>query len=162
MELKNILKFTLVIVVVGMLVGVGVLSLDKFGEAVGESTIITNESFIVPIVNGSVSLANENLILFSSVINSTGFTWGSGNYTVDLESGILTNIGNSGACSNGSTCYANYVYSDYDNKPYEAIGSSRDAVGEISITWMSLIVTIGILAIIIGLVIAGFYLDDKR
>lgn len=43
-----------------------------------------------------------------------------------------------------------------------AINGSRDAVGAIGSTWMTLIVTIGVLALIMGLVIAGFAYMGKR
>lgn len=85
MEIGGLYQFVLVIVLVGMLVGVGVLALDKFGSTTG----------ITP-------------------------------------------------------------------KAATAINASRDAVGEVSITWLDLIVTIGVLAIIIGLVIGGFYFANRR
>ena len=79
MNIGNLYQFVLVLVLVGMLVGVGVLALDKFGSTAG--------------------------------ITPTAST---------------------------------------------AINASRDAVGTVSNTWLALIVTIGVLAIIITLVIAGF------
>jgi len=85
MDIGGLYQFVLVLVLVGMLVGVGVLALDKFGST----------------------------------------------------SGITT-------------------------KAETAINASRDAVSEVSTTWLSLIVTIGVLAIIIGLVIGGFYFSRNR
>jgi hypothetical protein len=85
MEIGNLYGFALTLVLVGMLVGVGVLALDKFS----------------------------------------------------VTSGITTDA-------------------------QAALNASRDAVGTVSTTWMSLIVTIGVLAIIIGLVIAGFYFKGQR
>ena len=79
MNIGNLYQFVLVLVLVGMLVGVGVLALDKFGSTSG--------------------------------VSSTAAT---------------------------------------------AINASRDAVGAVSNTWLTLIVTIGVLAIIITLVITGF------
>lgn len=85
MNVGGLYQFVLLLVLVGMLVGVGVLALDKFGQT-------------------------------------------------------------SGIGADAST----------------AINASRDAIADVSNTWMSLIVTIGILAIIIGLVIAGFYIKASR
>jgi len=84
MDIGNLYQFVLILVLVGMLVGVGVLALDKFGSTSG--------------------------------VSATAQT---------------------------------------------AINASRDAVGEVSTVWMSLIVTIGVLAIIIGLVVAGFYFRNR-
>jgi len=85
MNIGNLYQFVLIIVLVGMLVGVGVLALDKFGAT----------------------------------------------------SGITTSA-------------------------ETAINASRDAVGEVATQWMSLIVTIGVLAVIIGLVVGGFYISGRR
>ena len=85
MDIGNLYQFVLLLVLVGLLVGVGVLALDKFSQT----------------------------------------------------SGI-------GAPAQ------------------EAINASRAAVADVSNTWMSLIVTIGILAVIIGLVVAGFYFRGNR
>lgn len=44
-----------------------------------------------------------------------------------------------------------------------SINGSRDAIGAIGSTWMSLIVTIGVLALVVGLVLSSFaYMRSKR
>ena len=44
-----------------------------------------------------------------------------------------------------------------------SIVAARDAVGSISTNWFSLIVTVGVLSLIIGLIIGGFYyMNTKR
>jgi len=44
-----------------------------------------------------------------------------------------------------------------------SIIASRDAIGGIATDWMSLIVTIGVLALILGMTIAGFaYFGNRR
>lgn len=85
MEIGDLYQFVLILVLVGMLVGVGVLALDKFGQTSGITTAAQT-----------------------------------------------------------------------------AINASRDATAEVSTVWLSLIVTIGSLAIIIGLVIAGFAFRARR
>ena len=160
MNFKNLPNFVLMFIVVAMLIGVGVLSMDKFGTAVREKTVITNESFTVPAVNATVTLSNGNMTTFTQILNSTSGVWASTDYSVTLLTGILNNTAN-GSCKEGDTCYAYYTYDNYDTKPIETIYASRDAVGEVSITWMDLIVTIGILAIIIGMVVSGFYLSKR-
>jgi len=79
MEINQLYSFALTIVLVGLIVGVGVLVLDKFGTTSG--------------------------------VGSTAST---------------------------------------------AINASRDAVGDIADTWMTLIVTIGVMALIIFLVVRSF------
>lgn len=84
MEIGGLYQFVLILVLVGMLVGVGTLALDKFSQT----------------------------------------------------SGITTSA-------------------------ETAINASRSAVADVSNTWLGLIVTIGVLAIIIGLVVAGFMLRSR-
>lgn len=84
MDVGNLYQFVLLLVLVGMIVGVGVLVLDKFGST-------------------------------------------------------------SGVTSSAST----------------AINASRDAVGEVATTWLGLIVTIAVLAIILTLVIRSFSLGNR-
>ncbi len=79
MEMRDLYGFVLLLVLVGMLVGVGILTLDKFGQANG--------------VTGAASTA---------------------------------------------------------------INSARDALAEIPTVWLSLIVTIVVLGIIMGVVITSF------
>ncbi len=43
-----------------------------------------------------------------------------------------------------------------------SIVAARNAVGEIASNWMSLIVTIGVLALIIGLIVGGFAMYQRR
>ena len=43
-----------------------------------------------------------------------------------------------------------------------SINAGRDAIAAINNTWLSLVVTIGVLAIILGLVIAGFAFRGGR
>ena len=85
MEVQQLYSFTLLLVMVGLIIGVGVLVLDKFGTTTG--------------------------------------------------------IGSSAS---------------------SAINASRDAVGDIADTWLTLIVTIGVMAIIIFMVIRSFGASGKR
>lgn len=85
MELRNLYSFVLLLVLVGMIVGVGVLVLDKFAATSGVTT---------------------------AAITS--------------------------------------------------INASRDAVGGIATSWMALIVTIAVLAIILALVISSFGGSGRR
>ena len=156
MNYNDLTSFVLILVVVGLMVGVGVLALDKFGDATKESTVITNESFTVPAANATVTLSNGNITTFTQILNASGSTWTSTQYSIDLTTGVLNNTGNTGACTNGTTCYAYYTYDEYDTTSATAIDAGRDAVGAVSNTWLTLIVTIGILAIILGLIIGGF------
>lgn len=156
MELNNLLNVVVLFVLVGMVVGVGVLAMDKFSTATREVVTVVNESFTSPQINKTVSLANGNMSAFISVTNTTGAILASGNYTIDLDAGTLNNTGNQTPCLTGTTCYANYKYYDYNTDAATALNAGMTELSGVSTTWLGLIITIVILAIIIGLVINGF------
>lgn len=151
--------FVVMLVLIAMLVGVGVLTFSKFGSAAKESTVITNESFTVPAE--AVTLAHGNITSWLYVLNATGDVWGAGNYSVDTTTGVFNNTGNESGCVDKDTCYAYYTYDEYNTETMTAASAAGTAVGDISNTWLTLIVTIGLLAIIIGMVVAGFMLRKR-
>ena len=156
MDMEKLPQFVILLVIVGMLLGVGILVLDKFSDSARESTTITNESFVMPVANKTVSLAQEDLTSFTKIMNSSGATLGSGNYSVVLSAGTVNNTGNAVGFLNGSTVYAYYVYDDYTSTPVTSIRSTRDAIAEISTSWLPLIIIVAILGLILGLVLASF------
>lgn len=164
MEYKDLTAFVLLLILVGMLVGVAVITFDKFGIATYESRSITADSFTVAAVGANITLDHTNITSFSSVTNVTGCAgtaWDTGNYTVYATAGKITVNDNSTPCLVGATCYACYTYTEHDVTTANTLESSRDAVAAISSTWMSLVITIGILSIIMGMVVAGFYLKKR-
>lgn len=155
MEVKDLYAFVLMLVLVGMVLGVGILVLDRFLLTVDQVTV-ANENFTTPAVNSSTTLANTNLVSLSSIVNQTGDTWTlTTGYTVSLVAGTITNIDN-GTCQEGNQCNATYVYSRTTGAPAVALGEARDAVGDIPELWLPLIVTIAVLSLILVLVIRSF------
>ena len=71
MELNDLKQFTLVMILVGFLVGGGVLALDKFGTAVYTTGSIVNES-VTWNYNSTITLTNDYLLGTPTVRNSSG------------------------------------------------------------------------------------------
>jgi len=159
MELNNLYGFVLMLVLVAMILGVGILVIDKMSAAVYIDKSEINESITMPAGNASVQLIRVNLTKFISLKNTTGTTFASANYTVHLGNGTLTITGNSskeGICPEGSTCYATYNWRDYGSAATVALNASRSAITPIASTWLTLIVTIVVLAIILTIVVRSF------
>ena len=158
MDFKKAPAIIILLILLGMVVGVGVITLDKFRTSVRELTTVTNESFTVPAINGSITLAKgENATALTTILNSNGSIYGSGNYTFSAVDGTVTFLTNTTPCQTAETdCVATYTYYEYQTDSGTAAGSGRDAVADVSNTWMALIVTIIVLAIIVGMVIVGF------
>jgi len=160
MEVKNLPEIILMFVMVGMIIGVGIMTFGKFGDAAVESVTILDESLTWPSLNGNMTLAHGNLTSFSQIVNTTGSVYPAANYSIDLTSGrIQIGINDSALLPCGTvadTCTADYVYDEYDTATKTAMSATSTAVGTISSTWLGLIVTILALAIVLGLVIKGF------
>ena len=69
MEIQNLTGFVLLIVLTGMILGVGVLVLDKFGTAVKDTTSVVNES--VAFVAGAGSTTFDDLSAMTLISNQS-------------------------------------------------------------------------------------------
>jgi hypothetical protein len=153
LELKNIQGFVLLLVLTGMLVGVGVLVLDRFGDTAKTSTTIAFGSQNVTLAGGAGTLTNDEVTSLLFLGNSSiNFTVGT---QVNLTNGELgTILASYPKIVNGSYIVS-YVY-DADSAATTGLNSGRDAVSSVATDWLSLIVVIGVLALILVLVIRSF------
>jgi hypothetical protein len=149
MEYKALYPFVLSIILVGMLIGVGVLALDKFGTAAkDETTAVT----LVTILGQTGQLP-----ITSDVEELVSFT----NSTASFTPGVNVNVSSAGVLTtspaiNGTLRYnATYRYLK-SGAAVTALNSGRQATSEFSTVWLGLIVTIAVLAIILTLVMRGF------
>lgn len=158
--MKDLSFFVLIILLVGLIAGVGVLVLDKFGTTVTDTTTVAGETITITTLAGSTTYADQGVTSVTFVGNST--------VSCVLNSNpVCGNFTSAGAITlntsfeDGSTMNISYVYSA-NSSTTDAVHFSRDAVADIPEDWLSLIVTIGILAIILGLVLASFSMYQKR
>lgn len=154
MEVKELTGFTLFIILIGMLLGVGVIIFDNFGSAAYLRETITNENITNPAGNVSVEFGHNDLLSFSGLTNGSA-TISSSSYTVDLPTGSLNLTDNTTGCPSGGTCLVTYDYKKF-GAATTSINATRDAVTPISSTWLPLIVTVAILSIILLLVVQSF------
>ena len=151
MEPKALYGFVLLIILVGFVIGVGVLAVDKFGETTETTSTVTNETFAG--VNGTaVALANDELLSVTAVRNATaqGDTFNADTeYTVALDAGTITVL-------NGTASYTvDYTHSS-DTTTTAVTDDLRTEIAAIASTWLGLIITIFVLALIIGMIIGSF------
>lgn len=147
MEWKNLYGFVLLVILVGMLIGVGALALDKFGQA-AKNTVAESET--ITISSSAGTTANDEVQSVVAFYNS------SDSYTIDNEVNWTAAGGVTVAGFIDDEDYTiNYSYLQ-DSVATTASGNSRTEVAAIASNWLGLIVTIAILAIIMGLVISGF------
>lgn len=150
---NNLQTFALVMVMVGMLVGVGVLVQDKFSSAVHDSTSVTYQAITISSGAGTTTSNNVTAVAFFGNFTHNGTIDTTVNWTA---AGAITTAGFANGVYNIS-----YTY-DQSNAATSALDGSASAIGAIGSTWQSLIITIGVLALIMGLVISGFAYMNRR
>jgi len=145
MEIKELYPAIYMLVIVGLLVGVAVLTFDKFGVAVKDETIITDE--LQTITGGAATLTNDDVIDITELRNQT-VTMHTSEYNWTTAGVITTN-------HTWPELNATYTY-DKDTKATTFMTAGSTAVGDIGVTWMSLIVTVLVLGVILVLTLRAF------
>ena len=150
MELSKLQTIVIIFVFVSMILGVGVLVLDSFSRATRVSTSITDAN--VNVSSGAATLAQTYCEDVTAIRNAANAT------TYDV--GSLTFV-NTDTCRVTSTLpvkglyNVTYTYGVADDAT-TATDNTVTAVQGIGSTWMPLIVTVAILAIILTIVIGSF------
>lgn len=159
-DLNTLYQFVLLIVLTGMVIGVGILTLDKIGSATFYSRTANDSSFSVNNESGSfLSWGNITTLKVVNRTSSISDLISSSCYTVDTTTGNFTWVGNTTALCNstaGALFDIIYGYKDFATATRDATAAAGAEVGNIATDWIGLIVTIFILAIILGLVIRSF------
>ena len=151
MKLDSIVPAVILFITVGIVLGVGIIVLDQFGDSVKTAETITNESTTVS--SGAATLANDEITLSSFIFLNDSSTFISGNVstspTVNLTTGgVLTTSIPDG------TYKSTYTY-DADSPSTTTTFGVRDAVDNF-VTWIPVIIIIIAAAIILGLVMRSF------
>ena len=152
MEIKDLGKLVLLFVLVGMILGVGVLVLDKFSRATRTTTTVIDGS--VNVSSGAATLSNTYCLTVASIANeSDGAAFSASTYNVSYT--------NADTCTITSDLPVNLKYNitytyGADSASQAVTDGTNDAISPISTTWMPLIVTVAVLAIILTLVIGSF------
>lgn len=157
-ELGKLESFIFILFLVGMILGIGVLTFDKFSDASATNTYVNEDSFTW-VNNTNITLNFTDITTFTGVWNLTDYL-DSSYYNSDAvisDSILQLNEPNgSQPCSNGTICYAEYYYDDVNVKVQTVMNGTVDAVSPIASDWMPLLVTVFILTIILSLIIFSF------
>jgi len=168
MEIKQLYPFVLILIMTGMIIGVGLLVLGNFSDAVRDTNNIVNETsdavgtiFAGTPPNGTITLTNIPVRDITRITNSSNYNAVLNvDYNVsDLKTGTIRLWNYTGGMfsSAGAGAYVNITYRYYaDSKATDALQATEDATVTIPNTWLPLIITVMILAIILTLVIRSF------
>lgn len=154
MEANQLIPSVLLFVLVGMMVGVGVLALDKTANAAKVSSNVVDETVVV--ATGTATATYDDWTALTDFANING-SISEGNFTKNVDvnwtvGGVI--VVNRGKITDGN---ANLTYTyDADTTATTTLQAGRDEVGKVATVWLGLVITILILAIIITLVVKSF------
>lgn|SRR3990167_3417524 len=154
MEAEKIYPFVYLIVVSALLIGAGALFVDKIGETAFRTTTIDNESMTWSNFTTLV-LAHGNLTTITSVtyeLNSTLIP--TSDYSYTLENGTIFMNTNT-SIHNGNISVVTYTYKEFNTAAFKTSKDAATEIGNISTNWLGLIITFGILAILIVMIVKG-------
>ena len=158
MEVKELGPFVLMIVMVGMIIGIGVLVLDKTGTAAANTFSIINESHNWSDAHPVNLTMNKGNWTVMSWANEAGTAVLDSNFTQFAALGIIQ-ANSVGSCAVNVTCLASYTYTEYDTPTRTALSAASTEIANISTNWLGLIITVLVLAIILTFVIQSFRPD---
>jgi len=159
MEIKELTGFVLLLLMVGMVLAVGVLVLDKFGTATQTETAVSHEN--ITVAASASTLTYHDIVSISWIANgtqnkTTGFNV-VGSQVNFTARGIVVQT------ANWSDQWYEITYAyDKNESSTDTLTDTRAAITPISTTWMSLIVTVVILSLILMLVIRSFSFGNRR
>ena len=150
-ELKNVV---LMFVFVGVLLGIGILTLDSFQMAIRTSTSAVDTAKNLS-SGSSVTLSKAQCTGVTQIDNGTT-TFDLSTYNVTFSNKEKCILGYSAitACASPK-CNITYTYGANSTSSV-ATSQAMNAIGDIPTTWMGLIVTVIALSIVLGLVIRSF------
>jgi len=157
MEVKAIPTIVMFLVLSGMLLGIGVLTLNKFSTSVRDSTIATDEQ--VTLTGGAGTTAHGNITTWTELYNGTN---SSETFTLVLGTNVTASTGaiQLADVSKNGTWNVSYIY-DEEGDASTTTNSVVEAVSPIASDWMPLIVTVAILSIVLLLVLRSFAVKQR-
>ena len=172
-ELNKLYSFVLLIVLVGMIIGVGVITFEKTAEITYYDVTNYNDTVDLTANNTAVQLDWGNITSVDRVVNATPSAGSGGILSSDcyrLENhtsstpkgkGYFIYLNSSAACgwnANFADMDITLIYDakNYDTETRDAMGFATTEVSGIASNWLGLIVTVFVLSIILFLVVRSF------
>ena len=147
MEPKQLYGFVLLIILVGFVIGVGVLTLDELGDS--QTTAATTANETVAFVSQVGTTAFNDVSAVTAPILNGSTRWNQFTFT---GAGVITITNATAADHNYNVTYTHQTASVTSAVTDDA----RDEVALIASSWLGLIITIFVLAIIIAMVMTSF------
>ena len=161
MEVKFLAPVVLSVVLVGLILGVGIIVHTKMGDQMYQK--YDHEQNVTPETLLDVNLDYGNITQVYSVYNATNrVTIPGSNYTINYTAGTFYLLSNDTILGGLHAVTVKYEFKDFGTTARASLMNTIAAEADISSTWLSLIITVIVLAIILTLVIRAFTIRGAR
>lgn len=153
-QLQNVTGYVVSFVLIGLMVAVGLIVVDKFTNAVRTDTAKTNGTF-----------TNNTLMPYYPVRSVSGVLC---NHTLSMGAEAVANwvfsddiivVHNSTSCLSGYS--ADYVYSA-NTSASKSLVSTTNAVSPITSDWLPILVIVAIVGVVLALIMGAFSFYKNR
>jgi len=155
MEVSKIPAIVLILIGSGILIGVGIIIFDAFGTASATEDAIVQETIKAEKLF-DIKMEHGNLTSVQLVQVNNSWNVPANNYTINYSQGTFYLLATNGGVGNNTNVNVSYKFRNYETETKFAMADQISAFGDISGTWLGLIVAIVMLAIVLGLVFHAF------
>ena len=154
MDINDLGRVVLMFMVLGILVGVAVITWDKFGDAAKTTETVTQQ--VTTGLGYAATLAQDDTVVCTVFTNGT-ITGTIGDTVNCTSAGALTT---STIYVNGTSYNVTYTYK-LSGQTTTSMTDMINATTPITTSWVSLLVVVIILAIVIGIVLNSFAFKQR-
>lgn len=159
-EVNKLYAFVLLIVLVGMIIGIGIITLDKFGATTFYNRYDATQNLTsTHLLNYTAYNLNYGNITNVDFVRNTSSSLPGECYNVNKTPGqfeFRNETANCNAVMVSNGIYIQYDYKEYDTETGAATRNVMSEIANIASDWLGLIVTVFVLAIILFFVIRSF------
>jgi hypothetical protein len=160
MEVKDLVPIVVLFCVIGMLLGVGLLTLDKFGRSVRDSTNVASTGLNLSIA-GTVDFTTTYCTAVMSITNAT-VSFSTAGVNLTSPDGCIVEFPPVTGCGPALANYCNMTYTyGASNPAVSALSSTESAISPVATTWLPLLITVIVLSVILGLVVRSFAMGGR-
>ena len=160
MEAKDLTALVLIVILTGLLLAVGMVVLDKFQRAARTTGTRVDTAINLSGVTGSATLTKTYCLAVSSVDNATN-SFSLTTYNVTLANADTCAITATNIPCSVPKCNVTYTYG-ITNDAATSLLDVNTAIAPIASTWLALVITVAVLAVILGIVMTSFMVGNRK
>jgi hypothetical protein len=169
MEVSELPKAVLTLALIGMILGVGLVVLNKFDRASRDTATVVSAAYNLSAA-GSKDFSQTYCLDIVSIANSSGVTFSTATYnavwtsadTCVMSYDAIASCGGGAAGVAGQYCNITYTYGADNSGAGATSANVVSALAPIASSWLPLIVTVAVLSIILIMVLGSFGVGKRE